>query len=148
MLFFPVFACTESRSTCPDLIGKAPTLLERVESHPCRPFDSFPRLSLTPDPRCRILPPTEHCSMTCPACPDPVGNPVGVTANSCFKSFNRNTYGSPLSVANKRLTDSLNPLDATLTKKRGYPSFQPRGFSLSPRFREVRTYGSVSVCEP
>jgi hypothetical protein len=40
--------------------------------------------------------------------------------NAC-KSFKRNTYEPPVSVANKRLTASLNPLDATLTKNRGAP---------------------------
>ncbi len=36
------------------------------------------------------------------------------------KSFSCNTYGSPASVANKRLAAELNPLDATLTKTGGW----------------------------
>src|SRR5467141_211692 len=36
----------------------------------------------------------------------------------CLKSFSCNTYRSPASVANKRLTAWLNSLDATLTKNR------------------------------
>src|SRR5258708_30600733 len=41
------------------------------------------------------------------------------------KPFRCNTYGLPASVANKRLTAWLSPLDATLTKNRGYhPSSQ------------------------
>src|SRR6267143_1595598 len=46
-------------------------------------------------------------------------DPARVTAHYCFKSFRRNTYGSPASVANKRLTARLSPLDATLTKTAG-----------------------------
>jgi hypothetical protein len=37
----------------------------------------------------------------------------------CLKSFSCNTYDLLASVANKRLTVSLNPLDATLTKNKG-----------------------------
>ena len=37
----------------------------------------------------------------------------------CLKSFSCNTYGLLASVANKRLTVSLSPLDATLTKNKG-----------------------------
>jgi hypothetical protein len=47
-------------------------------------------------------------------------DPARVTAHYCFKSFRRNTYGSPASVANKRLTARLSPLDATLTKNGGH----------------------------
>ena len=36
------------------------------------------------------------------------------------KSFRRNTYASPADVANKRLTRTINPLDATLIKNRGW----------------------------
>jgi hypothetical protein len=36
------------------------------------------------------------------------------------KFFSCNTYGSPASVANKRLTAQLSPLAATLTKNRGW----------------------------
>jgi len=44
--------------------------------------------------------------------------------------------GLPVSVANKRLTNWLTPLDATLTKSRGYP----RRSSISAfRFFDVRT---------
>ena len=57
-------------------------------------------------------------------------DPARVTAHYCFKSFRRNTYGSPASVANKRLTARLSPLDATLTKNGG-TSFKPDTFSLS-----------------
>src|SRR5467141_190660 len=42
-----------------------------------------------------------------------------VGSHPCLKSFSCNTYGSPASVANKRLTAWLNSLDATLTKNRG-----------------------------
>src|SRR5712692_7038428 len=41
-----------------------------------------------------------------------------------------NTYGSPASIANKRLTPRLNPLDATLTKNRGSHLSSQRGFFL------------------
>jgi len=37
----------------------------------------------------------------------------------CLKSFSCNTYGLLANVANKRLTVSLSPLDATLTKNKG-----------------------------
>src|SRR5882762_1213671 len=37
----------------------------------------------------------------------------------CLKSFSCNTYGLLASVANKRLTVSVSPLDATLTKNKG-----------------------------
>src|SRR5882762_7282434 len=50
-------------------------------------------------------------------------DPARVTAHYCFKSFRRNTYGSPASVANKRLTARLSPLDATLTKNGGHVLF-------------------------
>ncbi len=49
------------------------------------------------------------------SCPDP----VGVAALNCFKSFSCNIYASPRSVANKRLTVWLSPLDAKLTKNTG-----------------------------
>src|SRR5882762_7201311 len=58
-------------------------------------------------------------------------DPARVTAHYCFKSFRRNTYGSPASVANKRLPARLSPLDATLTKNGGGASFKPNTFSLS-----------------
>ena len=52
-------------------------------------------------------------------------NPVTATPERtvltpyCLKSFSCNTYGLLASVANKRLTVSLSPLDATLTKNKG-----------------------------
>src|SRR5467141_3494201 len=72
-------------------------------------------------------------------------DPARVTAHYCFKSFRRNTYGSPASVANKRLTARLSPLDATLTKNGGArPSNQilflcpgPVRLSLPPVFRTL-----------
>src|SRR3981189_618612 len=71
--------------------------------------------------------------------------PARVTARYCFKSFRRNTYGSPASVANKRLTARVSPLDATLTKNGGArPSSQilflcpgPVRLSLPPVFRTL-----------
>src|SRR5216684_5995256 len=56
------------------------------------------------------------------------------------------------SVANKRLTAGLSPLDATLTKNRGGTSFKPKG-SLPPRLScssDVQTFphANVSTCFP
>jgi hypothetical protein len=61
---------------------------------------------------------TDYCPLAIEA---PVqscsGNPRRVrTAHHSFKSFSCNTYITPASVANKRLTLRVNPLDATLTK--------------------------------
>src|SRR5713101_6051920 len=58
----------------------------------------------------------------------------------------------PASVANKRLTVGLSPLDATLTKNRGGTSFKPKG-SLPPRLScssDVQTFphANVSTCFP
>jgi len=72
-------------------------------------------------------------------------DPARVTAHYCFKSFRRNTYGSPASVANKRLTARLSPLDATLTKNGGhvlqtkyfFSVLAPVRLSLPPVFRTL-----------
>jgi hypothetical protein len=54
------------------------------------------------------------------------------------KSFGSNTYGSPASAANKRLTEKLNPLNATLTKNTGVTSFNQEPLSfLAPRSRRL-----------
>src|SRR5258708_1632904 len=68
-----------------------------------------------------------------------------VNGHSCFKYFTRNTYGSPASVANKRLTARLSPLDATLTKNGGhvlqtkhfFSVLAPVRLSLPPVFRTL-----------
>ena len=41
--------------------------------------------------------------------------------------FNATSTGLPVNVANKRLTDSLNPLDATFTQNTGYPPSSRNG---------------------
>jgi len=46
-------------------------------------------------------------------------DPAGGTVRYCVMFFICNTYGTPASVANKRLTVWLNPLNATLTKTGG-----------------------------
>src|ERR1700674_991451 len=55
-----------------------------------------------------VVLPTDHCPPTCP-------DPVGVTAHYPLAATLMDLYAS---VANKRLTAQLNPLNATLTKNR------------------------------
>jgi hypothetical protein len=53
--------------------------------------------------------------------------------------------GLPASVANKRLTENLTPLDATLTKNTGVTSFQPKAFPSSrPASQTFRPSGDSS----
>ncbi len=80
----------------------------------------------------------------CPACPDPVGDPVGAVSPSFSFDLQLLTFGlavrlSPLaatlmdlpaSVANKRLTACLSPLAATLTRNRGVGATRERFFTL------------------
>src|ERR1700687_2038439 len=91
-----------------------------IESHPRRSPNSFLGLTATCPEQTRgishspspVLLPTDHRPLTCL-------DPIGVPFHHCFKSFSCNTYRSPASVANKRLTSCLSPLDATLTKTTG-----------------------------
>jgi len=95
-------------------------------------------------------------------------NPVRATpvhtvlAPYCLKSFSCNTYGLLASVANKRLTVSLSPLDATLTKNKGvgvsvmvnqksnknHCSERPSGarIDLPPTMSGSRIKSYLSVC--
>src|SRR5882762_1659779 len=61
---------------------------------------------------------TDYCQLITDLSTD-LPRPCRGHCHPCLKSFSCNTYGSPLSVANKRLTAWLNSLDATLTKNRG-----------------------------
>ena len=61
-----------------------------------------------------------HPGLIGPACPHPVGNPVGVTPALALTPLAATLMNHPASVANKRLTALLNPLDATLTKNTGW----------------------------
>src|SRR5712671_3175595 len=67
----------------------------------------------------RPIPISSFCPLCLPATPtsSPTLRP--------HKSFRCNTYGSPVTVANKRLTVWLSPLDATLTKTPGGGSSNP-----------------------
>ena len=62
----------------------------------------------------------QHSTVDCqpPLCPSRITDPR-TTAHLHCKSFSCNTYASPASVANKRLTARLTSLDATLTKNMG-----------------------------
>ena len=69
------------------------------------------------------------------------------------KSFSCNTYGSPgKCVANKRLTDWLSLLDATLTKNRGggprLSTFRrmPSSVSTAPSLLPIPTKASTQPC--
>jgi len=61
---------------------------------------------------------TDYCQLITDLSSD-LPRPCRGHCHPCLKSFSCNTYGSPASVANKRLTAWLNSLDATLTKNRG-----------------------------
>jgi hypothetical protein len=65
------------------------------------------------------------------------------------KSISWNTYGLPASVANKRLTVRLSPLDAILTKNRGRGQIDiqqlPSAHDASPPQQILRLF---SVCGP
>ncbi len=61
---------------------------------------------------------TDYCQLITDLSTD-LPRPCRGHCHPCLKSFSCNTYGSPASVANKRLTAWLNSLDATLTKNRG-----------------------------
>src|SRR5713101_9013598 len=71
---------------------------------------------------------TDHCSLTA------VHYPLSPLAATLM--------GSPASVANKRLTVLLNPLDATLTKNTGVGDRSP---SLRHRRSDVQTCGRSEV---
>jgi|SRR5216684_753166 len=101
----------------------------------CRGFD--PGNECLPESStdcCQLI--TDHCPLTFPACPDPVGDGVDVTATLALSCLDATLRDLPASVANKGLTALLNPLDATLTKKRGGTS-APATFGRSdlPTFR-------------
>src|SRR5260370_19465728 len=71
--------------------------------------------------------------------PFPFNFPLSPSSFASPKFFICNTYASPASVANKRLTEELNPLDATLTKNigEGPPTFpqaclSQAAYSVSP----------------
>src|SRR5216684_5102873 len=78
----------------------------------CRGFDpGNERLSKSSTDYCRLI--TDHCPLTCP-------DAVGATATLALSPLDATLMDLPASVANKGLTAWLNPLDATLTKSRGY----------------------------
>ncbi len=106
MLSSYMVACTEPRS-------KIPTLSESVAQHSRRPLASFlgfaptyieqaRGISHSPSPR---LLTTDDCPL--------------VSAHNWVKSFRCNTYGSPASVANKRLTVFAKPFRCNTYKKHG-----------------------------
>src|SRR5712692_634685 len=129
-----------------------------LAQHPRRPLATFPGRTPIPYSPSPILLLPDHCPVGIeaqpqsrggdPPCPDPVADPVG-TAHYRFKSFSCNTYASPRSVDSKPLTQSLSPLDATLTRIIGggrvvmvnkesdedwcpRATFRKRGLSLPP----------------
>src|SRR6266852_1314171 len=78
--------------------------------------------------------------------------PSHTSENSPVSPLAATLMDLPASVANKRLTVGLSPLDATLTKNRGGTSFKPKG-SLPPRLScssDVQTFphANVSTCFP
>src|SRR5713226_5224640 len=85
--------------------------------HPRRPLSSFVSMPPTRPEQtrgishspCPILLPADHCPLSTIAL-----SPLAATLME-----------PPVSVANKRLTEWLNPLDATLTKNRGVGAFFP-----------------------
>src|SRR5260370_36236465 len=79
---------------------------------PALPGRSYPALHLTPFSHLRIR--AHFGRRIFPS------HPVAISSKlRPRKPFRCNTYGLPASVANKRLTAWLSPLDATLTKNRG-----------------------------
>ncbi len=81
---------------------------------------------------------TDYCQLITDLSSD-LPRPCRGHCHPCLKSFSCNTYGSPASVANKRLTAWLNSLDATLTKNRGGAS--------APRRSDFSTF-RCAVCIP
>jgi hypothetical protein len=81
---------------------------------------------------------TDYCQLITDLSTD-LPRPCRGHCHPCLKSFSCNTYGSPASVANKRLTAWLNSLDATLTKNRGGAS--------APRRSDFSTF-RCAVCIP
>ncbi len=82
----------------------------------------------------------------------PKAFPCHASENSPVSPLAATLMDLPASVANKRLTVGLSPLDATLTKNRGGTSFKPKG-SLPPRLScssDVQTFphANVSTCFP
>ena len=58
-------------------------------------------------------------------------DPAQVTADYCFKSFRRNTYGSPRKCCKQKTYGQAKPFRCNTYKKRGGTSFKPDTFSLS-----------------
>src|SRR5712691_1756363 len=82
----------------------------------------------------------------------PKAFPCHTSENSPVSPLAATLMDLPASVANKRLTVGLSPLDATLTRNRGGTSFKPKG-SLPPRLScssDVQTFphANVSTCFP
>ena len=78
-----------------------------------------------------IFLPTDHCTLTCP-------DPVGPLPTLALSPLPATLVNLPASVANKRLTSWLSPLDAILTKNRGVP---PATLGRS----DLRTFRRVST---
>src|SRR6266478_115916 len=151
-------ACTEPRSTSPDLIGKIPTrsgsqiptLSESVAQHPRRPLASFLGLAPifhSPSP---LLLPSDHCPLTYP-------DPVGVTAPSRFKSFSCNTYGSPRKCCKQKTYSQAKPFRCNTYKKRGggvpimvnqesKKGFLSRGVPRVERFMDASLLNALFSC--
>src|SRR6266852_7005198 len=134
-----MIACTEPRSTSPDLIEKIsarsapkiPALSKGVPQHPRHPLASSPGLapacleetresSHSPSPS---LLPTNHCPLTCPG-------PVGVTAHSCFKSSRCNTYAPPRKCCKQKTYTLAKPFRCNTYKKQGVPPSSQMLFSV------------------
>jgi hypothetical protein len=132
-----MIACTEPRSvyaeprsTCPDHLGEIPTLSESVAHHPRRPLASFLGLAPTCPEQTRgishstsLLLPTDH----------------SLALAMGLSSLAATLMELPASVANKRLTVLLSPLDATLTKNTGV------GTPGVPLFRKSFPYLVISL---
>jgi len=122
-----------------------------IASHPRPPRFPPIRLPASLQFESLVFLPTEHRPLNIgdptqtwcgdPACPDPVGDPVG-TAPSSFKSFSCNTYGSPRKCCKQKTYSMAKPFKCNTYKKQGGTPFKPKLLlfpSLSRRF-DVQTF--------
>jgi len=85
-----------------------------------------------------------------PACPDLIGDPVGITARPRLKSFNCNTYEPPHKCCKQKTYAIAKPFRCNTYKKPGGTSSKPNNF-LSPlvsRRSNVRTSRPVPSNSP
>jgi hypothetical protein len=114
-------------------------ILSRVRRIPSPPTVSHPHLATISSRSSQPsnLPTCQRCSNSLKLFPS-MALTLSLT-DGPRKSFVCNTYELPASVANKRLTEKLTPLPATLTKNRGV------GVAAFQRFsRSARSTGSAA----